>query len=767
MTLIQNIYIGKVRNSISLANKLRILQTSNRISAFDFIFPFEINNKAEILQAISTWYFKKTNHIIENHLIGSLDTTHVLVKEANVFPIEIVVRGYLSGSLWRLYKEKGPQEINHQYGILLPNGMQQNQKFPEPIITPTTKAEMGHDMPITAEIAKNLIGADKWNFIAKKSIELFQFGTQEALAKNLILVDTKYEMGEYDGRIILVDEVHTPDSSRYWIADNLDLSNPKQMSKEFLREELIKLFGNPENIKDNPANHPFFKDEKIVHDLIEKVTIRYQELYQTFIGSEKTPLQIANEQKVVWPIFPDTFKEIINAAIMPKNVLVIGNGGRDYSIYSSFQKLPEVSTVFCAAGKRLWDSPKFASCPVSNVNEIAQFAANQKVGLVIAGPELPIANGIAPACEKFNIPILAPSLACASLEASKIICKEIVEAANIKTAKSKIISWKKLKLLLLNFLENPSIPDFSLPCVLKYDSLAAGKGVFVLSNHEDIKQALESIESNLPEWEIMTKSVEAPTYSNNKGEPYFLIEETLIGEEISVIALCNNEQFRLLPIARDYKRRNNNQTGPNTGGMGTIAPVELSDRIMTQVKETFTKILKELNHRKTPYYGFLFAGFMLDKEQNAWLLEFNCRLGDPETQVILPGLQREFYIELYRTAKKQAFLFPEKNATPFLSDSLKRVFVVGASPEYPENSAPKRKIVFSENLSKECQFIPTAIEPDQSTSGGRAFGLLSSGKSIPIARKNIYSQIEKIKLKNIDNSLVNPHYRTDIGQEFE
>ncbi|WGL59406.1 phosphoribosylaminoimidazolesuccinocarboxamide synthase [Pigmentibacter sp. JX0631] len=767
MTLIQNIYIGKVRNSISLSNKLRILQTSNRISAFDFIFPFEINNKAEILQAISTWYFKNTSHIIENHLIGSLDTTHVLVKEAKVFPIEIVVRGYLSGSLWRLYKEKGAKEILSQYGIYLPDGMQQNQKFPEPIITPTTKAEMGHDLPISAEMAKNLIGAEKWNFIAKKSIELFHFGSKEALAKNLILVDTKYEMGEYDDKIILVDEVHTPDSSRYWIADKLDLSNPKQMSKEFLREELIKLFGSPENIKDNPANHPFFKDEKIISELIEKVTTRYLELYQTFIGSEKTPLQIANEQKVAWPIFPDTFKEIINAAIMPKNVLVVGNGGRDYTIYSSFQKLPEVSTVFCAAGKRLWDSPKFANCPATDVNEIAQFAAKEKVGLVIAGPELPIANGIAPACEKFNIPVLAPSLACASLEASKIICKEIVEAAKIKTAKSKVISWSKLKLLLLNFLENPRIQDFSLPCVLKYDSLAAGKGVFVLSTHEDIKQALITIENNLPDWEIMTKSVEAPTYSNKNNEPYFLIEETLIGEEISVIALCNNEQFRLLPIARDYKRRNNKQTGPNTGGMGTVSPVELSNIIMEQVKDTFTKILKELNQRNTPYHGFLFAGFMIDKDQNAWLLEFNCRLGDPETQVILPGLQREFYIELYRTAKKQAFLFPEKNTTPFLTDSLKRVFVVGASPEYPEKNAPKRKLVFTNNISEECQFIPTAIEPDQSTSGGRAFGLLSSGKSISIARKNIYSQIQKIKLKDAENTFVDPHYRTDIGQEFE
>ena len=767
MTSIQNIHIGKVRNSVTLTNGLRILQTSNRISAFDFIFPFEVSKKSEILQAISTWYFKKTNHIIENHFIGCLDTTHILVKEANVFPIEVVVRGYLTGSLWRLYESKGANEVFQKYGIILPKGMTKNQKLAEPIITPTTKAETGHDLPISAATAISIIGAEKWKYIAEKAIELFKFGTSEALAKNLILVDTKYEMGEYQDKIILVDEVHTPDSSRYWLADNSNLANPKQLSKEFLREELINIFGNPENLKDNPANHPCFKDEKIIHKLTTSITNRYNELYQIFIGTEVTPQQITNDNKVSWPIFPDTFKEIISAAIMPSNILVIGNGGRDYSIYSACTKLPEVNKVYCAAGKRMWQSAKYADCPTTNIEEIATFAANNKIDLVIAGPEMPIANGIAPACEKYNIPVLAPSLPCAAVEARKIICKDIVEAAKIKTAKAKVITWKNLKILLLNFLENPKQAQLTLPCVLKYDSLAAGKGVFVLFNIQDVKNALDAIEHNLSEWEMMSNSIKAPTFSKNSGEPCFLIEETLIGEEISVIALCNKEQFRLLPIARDYKRRNNGQTGPNTGGMGTVAPVELPEKVLVQVKETFTNILHELNNRKTPYYGFLFAGFMLDKEQNAWLLEFNCRLGDPETQVILPGLQREFYIELFRTAKKQSFLFPEKNTTPFLSDSLKRVFVVGAAPEYPENNIPKREIIIPPHFPNSCEFIPTAIEPDNTTKGGRAFGILSAARNFSMARQNVYSQMNTIRFKNRDGSFTDPHYRKDIGLEFE
>ncbi len=645
--------------------------------------------------------------------------------------------------------------------------MTKNQKLVEPIITPTTKAETGHDLPISADTAMSIVGKDKWNYIAEKSLELFKFGSTEALAKNLILVDTKYEMAEYQDRIILVDEVHTPDSSRYWLADNLNLENPKQLSKEFLREELISIFGNPENIKDNPANHPCFKDEKIIHKLTTNITNRYNELYQIFIGTDVTPQQITLDNKVSWPIFPDTFKEIISAAIMPHNILVIGNGGRDYSIYSAFAKLPEVNKVYCAAGKRMWQSPKYEECPTIKIEDIAKFAAENNIGMVIAGPEMPIAKGIAPACEKYNIPVLAPSLPCAALEASKIICKDIVETAKIKTAKAQVITWKNLKTLLLNFIEDPTHVNLTLPCVLKYDSLAAGKGVFVLFNVQDVKNALGAIENNLLEWEQMSNSIQAPTFSKNSGEPCFLIEETLIGEEISVIALCNKEQFRLLPIARDYKRRNDGQTGPNTGGMGTVAPVELPAKVLNQVKETFTNILHELNNRKTPYYGFLFAGFMLDKEQNAWLLEFNCRLGDPETQVILPGLQREFYIELFRTAKKQSFLFPEKNKTPFLSDSLKRVFVVGAAPEYPESSVPKREIDMTTNIASCCEFIPTAIEPDKTTKGGRAFGVLSAAKNFSTARENVYSQMNHIKFKNSDGTFTEPHYRKDIGREFE
>ncbi|APJ03392.1 phosphoribosylaminoimidazolesuccinocarboxamide synthase [Silvanigrella aquatica] len=768
MAFIQSLYIGKVRNSAILNNETRIIQTTPRISAFDFIFPFEVEKKAEILQAISVWYFNKTKHIIENSLIGCLDETHLLVKEAQVFPIEIIVRSYLSGSLWRLYEEKGATAVFSIYGVMLPEGMIQNQKFEKPILTPTTKAETGHDCPISCEQAAQIVGKENWNYIEKKALELFLFGEKEAQSRGLILVDTKYEMGLYQNKIILVDEIHTPDSSRYWYAKNLNLSSPKQLSKEFLREELIKILGKPENFKENPANHPYFSDKKVTDEIAHKISQRYIELYETFVGNV-TPSEICNSYSIDWPIPKNIFNEYMDSATMPAKILVAGNGGRDFSIYSSFTKLPEVNSVYCAAGKRNWFTAKYKECPSTNVSDIAKFAAENSVGLVIAGPELPIAQGISAACQEFKIPVLAPSLGCASLEASKIICKEIIISAGIKTADSTIITWKKLKETLHCFIENGSSNNFSLPCVIKYDSLAAGKGVFVLFKREDVIEALHSIEINLNEWESLSAQINAPTYSKKQGEPCFLIEETLSGEEISAIALCNGENFRLLPIARDYKRRNNGQTGPNTGGMGTVSPMQLNSQLREQIKDSFTKTLRELVKRNMPYQGFLFAGFMVDKNNTAWLLEYNCRLGDPETQVLLPGLQRDFYTELYRTAKGLPFLFPEKSGTAFSHDNLKRVFVVGASPEYPEKSAARREVLIPENnefSELNCEFIPTAIEPDNSTTGGRAFGVTATALTFEEAQKNAYIAMNKIQLKNSDGTLSQPHFRTDIAAEL-
>jgi phosphoribosylaminoimidazole-succinocarboxamide synthase len=770
MEMVKNVHLGKVRNSIILNNNTRIIQTSNRISAFDFVFPFEVEKKGEILQAISVWNFLKTSHIIENNLIGCLSNSHTLVKNAEVFPIEIIVRCYLTGSLWRMYSEHGALEVYKNFGIALPEGMAQNQKFSHPIITPAIKVQGSHDQPLSKHEAAKIVGKDNWEFICTKALELFHFGQRQAHSRNLILVDTKYEMGIFEDRIILVDEVHTPDSSRYWYAVDHNTTTPKQLSKEFLREEILSLFkNNIDNVLSNPTEHPFFQDSEQTKQLAQKITERYQELYQTLIGTISTQ-EIFHHCLADWPIPSHLFDEMILSATYPSKVLVIGNGGRDYSIYSSVAKLPEVNTVFCASGDRLWQSSKYSHCPYSQIQDIVHFAKDHNVGLVISGPELPIAQGIAEACSTYQIPVLAPSLACASLETSKIFSKEIMHAAGVLTPRSTTISWTHLKNALQQHLTEGSTTDLSLPCVIKYDGLAAGKGVFILQTVDDITCALHSIETNISEWAQLLNQLKTPSFSKIQGEPFFLIEELITGYELSVIALCNAEQFRLLPIAQDYKRRDDHQTGPNTGGMGTRAPIFVANSIMAQITATFSKTLKELSLRNMPYYGFLFAGFMIDKNQNAWLLEYNCRLGDPETQVILPGLQRDFYIECLRTSKKLPFLFQNKIQTPFDHDQLKRVFVVGAAPEYPFTTPERREVILpsAHEIEKlNCELIPSAIETDKTTTGGRILGVLSAHSSFSNARNNAYQIMNSVKLKNNFGDEISPHFRTDIGLEFD
>ena len=705
MVHIESIHIGKVRNSAILNHNCRIIETTDRISAFDFIFPFLVQNKGKILQALSFWMFENTKHIIENHLIGVLDETHILVKNAEVFPIEIIMRGYLVGSLWRLYSKKGPEGVLKEYGIQLPPNMTQNQKLPHPILTPSTKAAFGHDLPLSLKKSEELVGKHNWNFISTKAHELFSFGRLEADKKNLILVDTKYEMGFYENQIILVDEVHTPDSSRYWLKSAENNVSPKQISKEFLREEIIRILGQPEQLTTNPIYHPVFQDAETCDNLSRKVSKRYEELFTLFTGFKKAD-QIYKENPFhPWPIEKEIFSRTVSAQILPKKILVVGNGGRDFVLATEFSKLAEVETVYCASGNRKWENQKIKLCPETEVEQIAKFAKEHNVGLVLAGPEAPIAQGLEKFCSEQKIPVLAPTLACVALETSKILCKQLIELAGVKTAAYKIIPWCELK-------ESLNKKQIQIPCVLKFDGLAAGKGVFILKTEKDIPVTLKSIESQLSSWENISENILSESYSKKNKEPCFLWEELIVGEEFSAIALCNGEDYRLLPIAKDYKRRNNNQEGPNTGGMGSIAPITLNDPLLSQVKTSFALTLKELTKRGTPYHGFLFAGFMVDKKDCAYLLEYNCRLGDPETQVVLPGLGRDFFAELYMTAKKEPFLNYEKSGTIFNHDALTRVFVVGAAPEYPERNSPRRKVIspiMPECNDAQIEFIPSAL----------------------------------------------------------
>jgi phosphoribosylaminoimidazole-succinocarboxamide synthase len=224
---------------VYLQDGQRILITTDRVSAFDRVLG-HIPYKGQVLNQLSLWWFDQTADIIPNHLISSPDPNVVIAHEATPLPIEVVVRGYITGvtttSLWYMYQ----QGERRPYGLPLPDGLHKNDALPLPIITPTTKAQQGqHDAPITrAEIlAQGLLTADLWAEVERVAIALFARGQAVAQEAGLILVDTKYEMGVVDGRLTLIDEIHTPDSSRYWVAESYGKGDePENFDKEFLRK---------------------------------------------------------------------------------------------------------------------------------------------------------------------------------------------------------------------------------------------------------------------------------------------------------------------------------------------------------------------------------------------------------------------------------------------------------------------------------------------------------------------------------------------------
>ena len=231
-------YEGKVRD-VYLQEGQRVLITTDRVSAFDRVLGL-IPYKGQVLNQLSLWWFEQTADIVPHHVISSPDPNVVIGREAIPLPIEVVVRGYITGvtttSLWYLYE----QGERRPYGLPLPDGLHKNDALPQPIITPTTKAQQGqHDAPITREeiLAQGLLTAELWAEVERVALALFGRGQTVAQEAGLILVDTKYEMGLVDGRLTLIDEIHTPDSSRYWVAETYGKGGePENFDKEFLRK---------------------------------------------------------------------------------------------------------------------------------------------------------------------------------------------------------------------------------------------------------------------------------------------------------------------------------------------------------------------------------------------------------------------------------------------------------------------------------------------------------------------------------------------------
>lgn len=276
----KSVYHGKVRDVYNINDDVLVMVATDRISAFDVILPEGIPYKGQVLNQIAAKFLDATADIVPNWKLATPDPMVTVGLMCEGFRVEMIIRGYLTGSAWREY-QAGCRSL---CGVTLPEGMKENQKFPTPIITPTTKADAGHDENISKEeiIAQGIVSKEDYELMEKYTYALFQRGTEMAAEKGLILVDTKYEFGKKDGKVYLIDEIHTPDSSRYFYAEGYEEKfakgeHQKQLSKEFVRQWLIE--------------HDFMGKEgqqvpEMTEEYVGSVSDRYIELYENIVGEK-------------------------------------------------------------------------------------------------------------------------------------------------------------------------------------------------------------------------------------------------------------------------------------------------------------------------------------------------------------------------------------------------------------------------------------------------------------------------------------------------
>lgn len=273
-----DVYHGKVRDVYNINNDIMVMVATDRISAFDVVLPKGIPFKGQVLNQIAASFLDASKDIVPNWKLATPDPMVTVGLKCEGFRVEMIIRGYLTGSAWREY-QAGCREI---CGVALPDGMRENEKFPHPIITPTTKADAGHDENISKEeiIEQGLVSREDYEKMEEYTYALFDLGTQMAAEKGLILVDTKYEFGKRDGKVYLIDEVHTPDSSRYFYAEGYEEKFAKgepqrQLSKEFVRQWLIE---------HDFMNQPGQTMPEMTDEFVDSISDRYIELYEHIVG---------------------------------------------------------------------------------------------------------------------------------------------------------------------------------------------------------------------------------------------------------------------------------------------------------------------------------------------------------------------------------------------------------------------------------------------------------------------------------------------------
>lgn len=413
-----------------------------------------------------------------------------------------------------------------------------------------------------------------------------------------------------------------------------------------------------------------------------------------------------------------------------KNVLVIGSGGREHAIIKKLRQSSQVGKIFCYPGNDgMLDDAETMTGSILDFEKVKSICNDNKINLVFIGPEEPLVHGLSDFLRSQNIPCVGPSRAAAQLEGSKIFAKEFMNRARVPTAKSYVVQSVSEAL-------EKSV-EFQPPYILKADGLAAGKGVYICKSVDELKQAAQELFEEFRFGDAGKKA---------------LLEQNLPGWELSFLVLTNGETFEVLPLAQDHKRLLDHNLGPNTGGMGTIAPLKIDpilyQRILDQI---ITPSIHNLKKENLLFRGILFVGLMV-VEQQPYVLEYNTRFGDPETQVILPLIENDLFDVFENLANG--------HLTPLIQNQKTAVCIVNASEGYPDKPQYGAPLQFSEDIRKNLIFAGVKnVDNQLVTSGGRVLNVVAVETTKEEALKNAYQINSKVDFKN-------RQFRKDIGKYF-
>jgi len=416
-----------------------------------------------------------------------------------------------------------------------------------------------------------------------------------------------------------------------------------------------------------------------------------------------------------------------------KKVLVVGSGGREYAFAWKLSNDPEVKQVYCAPGNGgTGIFSKNIDINISNHQKILDTIREFDIDLTVIGPEDPLAKGIVDFLEENNVRVFGPDKFCSQLESSKLFARDVMNEYGIPQPKYVRCNSKVDALKIKESL--------GLPLVVKADGLAAGKGVIICDNDQVFEDALN----------IMFDSSKFGEASSSVS-----IEECLIGEELSVFAVCDGDNYRILNTAQDHKRAFDNDRGPNTGGMGAYSPTPLSThKILSKTEDRIIKpILNAMKEKGHPYKGFLYIGIMIVKG-DPYVIEFNVRMGDPETQVVIPLLESSLFSLLDSCLTRKLPFCDLK-----VSDKI-AVTVVLAAQGYPDSYKKGMEITGLNTLDSELVFHAGTRSSENQilTSGGRVLNVVGFGDDLKSAIQNAYDIADKI-------SFDGKFFRKDIGQK--